>query len=190
MLNIVLFGPPGAGKGTQAANISQKFGLTHLSTGDILRGEVSAGTPLGQEAKVIMDAGKLCPDQIVIGMIDNKVRSEKSACNGFVFDGFPRTVAQAQALDEMLATNGLSITVVVNMEVEEEELVARLLKRGQEQGRTDDNEETIRKRFHTYLEQTLPVAEFYRAHGKLTSINGIGSIGEIQARIEGTFATV
>jgi adenylate kinase len=157
--------------------------LVHLSTGDILRAEVANDTELGRKAKAIMDAGQLVSDEIVIGMIANKIRVSSAEAQGFVFDGFPRTVAQAEALDRMLADLGLAVSVVINMVVAEDELTARLLKRAQEQGRTDDNEETIRKRFHTFLQQTLPVAAYYQQQGKLREVDGLAPVDEVQRRI-------
>lgn len=183
MLNIVLFGPPGAGKGTQSEYIIEKYQLVHLSTGDILRGEVNAGTELGNQAKSIMDAGKLVSDEIVIGMISNKIDANPQA-KGFIFDGFPRTIPQAQALDSMLAEKGTGISCMISLVVEEEELVKRLVKRGESSGRADDNEETARKRYTEYMNKTLPVASFYKEQGKLHEINGIGDISDIFGRIQ------
>ncbi|MDP9077378.1 MAG: adenylate kinase [Bacteroidota bacterium] len=179
MLNLVLFGPPGAGKGTQSQKLIEKYGLIHLSTGDILRGEISQGTELGLEAKKLMDDGKLVPDAVVIGMISHKLDANKDA-KGFIFDGFPRTVAQAEALDEMLGSKNAPILGMVSLEVNDEELERRLLLRGIESGRPDDaNPEVIRKRIKEYNDKTAPVAGFYNGQGKLTSINGIGSVEEI-----------
>ncbi|OKS87805.1 adenylate kinase [Mucilaginibacter polytrichastri] len=179
MLNLVLFGPPGAGKGTQSQNIIEKFGLIHLSTGDLLRSEIANGTELGLEAKKLMDDGLLVPDAVVIGMISNKLDSNKDA-KGFIFDGFPRTVAQAEALDSLLASKDSQIDGMVALEVDAEELKQRLLLRGKESGRPDDaNPEVIAKRIKEYNDKTAPVAEFYKAQNKFTSINGIGSINEI-----------
>jgi adenylate kinase len=179
MLNLVLFGPPGAGKGTQSEKIIAQYQLIHLSTGDLLRSEIKAGTTLGLEAKSLMDAGLLVPDQVVIGMIDNKLK-EKKAANGFIFDGFPRTVAQAQALDQLLAGNGTAISTMIALEVDNEELTQRLLKRGETSGRADDqDEEKIRQRIQEYNQKTLPVAKHYEDLGKFYSINGIGKVDEI-----------
>jgi adenylate kinase len=183
MLNVILFGPPGAGKGTQADKLSQALNLVHLSTGDILRAEVKAGTELGQKASEIMERGALVPDDVVIGMIENKIDQAPADAKGFIFDGFPRTIAQAEALDERLEQKGMAIDVVVNMEVPEDELVNRLVKRAQQEGRTDDNEETVRKRFQTYQAETLPVAEYYEKQGKLKNISGVGNLAEIESRI-------
>ncbi|WP_026999351.1 adenylate kinase [Eisenibacter elegans] len=179
MLNIILFGPPGAGKGTQSKNLIDTFGLIHLSTGDILRGEVNAGTELGLQAKDLMAKGLLVPDEMVIQMIDNKLKQNASA-NGFIFDGFPRTVAQAVALDDLLARNGLPAAQLVALEVEDEELVQRLLERGKDSGRADDQDERmIRTRLEVYYSSTVPVAEHYKSLGRYKSLNGIGSIAEI-----------
>jgi adenylate kinase len=186
MLNIILFGPPGAGKGTQAALITESYQLAHLSTGDILRAEVANGTHLGLQAKQVMDAGQLVSDDIVVGMIRNKIRAESGRSRGFLFDGFPRTVAQAHALDSMLRDLGMGVSVVVKMEVENEECVDRILKRGREQGRTDDTPETARKRLDTYLQQTLPVAAHYEQLGLLKHIDGMGTVQEVFQRIQGS----
>ena len=183
MLNIVLFGPPGAGKGTQSAKLIQKYGLIHLSTGDLLRAEISAGSSLGLEAKKLMDQGILVPDSVVIGMIENKLNENKSAA-GFIFDGFPRTVAQAEALDELLKGHNLAIKEMISLEVNQEELTQRLLERGKTSGRPDDqNEDLIRKRVQEYTDKTAPVANYYESQGKFRGINGIGEIEEIFAQI-------
>jgi adenylate kinase len=183
MLNLVLFGPPGAGKGTQSAKLIAKYGLIHLSTGDLLRAEISAGTTLGLEAKKLMDQGILVPDAVVIGMIENKLNENKEAA-GFIFDGFPRTEAQAQALDNLLAGHQLAINHMIALEVSEEELTQRLLERGKTSGRPDDqNEELIRKRVQEYGEKTAPVAGYYAAQNKFSGINGIGEIEEIFSQI-------
>jgi adenylate kinase len=177
--NLILFGPPGSGKGTQSENIVNKFGLKHLSTGDLLRREIADKTPLGMEAKSFMDKGQLVPDEVVIGMIDSSLEKNLGA-KGFLFDGFPRTVAQAQALDKLLALKKTSITKVLALEVSEEELVKRLLKRGETSGRSDDtNEEVIRKRFSVYQKETSAVAEHYKALGKFEPIKGEGTVDEI-----------
>lgn len=179
MLNIVLFGPPGAGKGTQSNKLIEKYGLIHLSTGDILRGEISAGTQLGQEAKKLMDKGHLVPDEVVVGMIKNKLDTNKNA-KGFIFDGFPRTIAQAEALDKLLTTVGSSISMMLALEVENDELTKRLLLRGKESGRPDDqNEDIIRNRINEYNNKTAPVKNYYTNQGKFFAVNGTGSIDEI-----------
>lgn len=179
MLNIILFGPPGSGKGTQAANIIAKYGLTHLSTGDMLRAEIAAKTRLGLEAKTLMDRGELVPDAVVIGMIESKLNANKGA-KGFVFDGFPRTVKQAEALDELLQRHQAPIKVVLSLFVSEQELTKRILKRGQTSGRTDDQDESIvRNRVVEYRTKTEPLAAYYRAQSKLQQIAGEGTIEEI-----------
>ncbi len=179
MLNIVLFGPPGAGKGTQSEKLIEKYGLVHLSTGDILRSEIARGTTLGMEAKQIMDRGDLVSDDIVIGMIEAKLDANPHA-NGFIFDGFPRTQAQAVALDDLLQKKGTAISAMLALEVDNEELVKRLLLRGKESGRPDDaNEEIIRNRVNEYNNKTLPLKKYYSEQAKFHSINGIGSIDSI-----------
>lgn len=179
MINIVLFGPPGAGKGTQSARIITKYQLIHLSTGDLLRAEKAAGTPLGLKAKEFMEKGELVPDEVVIGMIDNKIKSNK-VFNGFVFDGFPRTVAQAEALDKMMESNDIAISKMIALEVTEEESTSRILERGKTSGRPDDqDEEKIRTRFKEYNTKTALVADYYKNQGKFVSVHGIGSQEDI-----------
>lgn len=190
MLNLVLFGPPGAGKGTQSHKLIEKYGLIHLSTGDLLRGEISQGTALGLEAKKLMDEGVLVPDAVVIGMISNKLDANKDA-KGFIFDGFPRTVAQAAALDELLTSKNSTISGMIALEVDDAELEHRLLLRGKDSGRSDDaNPEIIRKRIKEYNDKTAPVAEFYKNQNKFTSVNGIGSKEEIFNSITGVTETL
>lgn len=182
-LNIVLFGPPGAGKGTQSQFLIERYGLVHLSTGDLLRAETQAETPLGLQAKEIMGQGMLVPDAIVIGMIRNKLNAQAEA-KGFIFDGFPRTRAQAVALDELLSGLGSGITAMLALEVGQEELVKRLLNRGATSGRADDRDATvIRKRIAEYDEKTAPLKEYYSAQGKYSGIDGVGSIEEITQRL-------
>lgn len=188
MLNIVLFGPPGAGKGTQSALIIEKKGLVHLSTGDLLRAEIAAQTELGLKAKSLMDAGQLVPDEVVIGMIRSKLESNKDA-KGFIFDGFPRTIAQAAALDNLLSDLGTAIFKMIALEVSEEELTKRLLLRGKDSGRADDsNEEIIKKRIEEYNNKTLPVAKYYSDQNKYRGIYGIGSVEEIFEKINAELA--
>ena len=182
MLNIVLFGPPGSGKGTQSENVIKKYNLVHLSTGDILRSEVGKKTELGLKAKAVMERGELVSDEIVIGMIANKLDANKEA-KGFIFDGFPRTVAQAKALDKLLSSKSLQVNMMLGLEVEKDELIKRLMKRGEESGRADDNLETIENRINVYNSQTTPVMNYYNGQGKYFSVNGIGNIVEISQSI-------
>jgi adenylate kinase len=178
MFNLVLFGPPGSGKGTQSTNIIEKYKLIHVSTGDILRSEVANETPLGLEAKKYMDQGALVPDEVVIGMISSKL-DENPDVSGFIFDGFPRTVAQAEALDNLLDFKGHPINLVLSLQVSEEELKSRLITRGESSGRSDDNEEIITKRIKEYHAKTSPVADYYNEKGKLIEVKGEGTVDEI-----------
>ncbi|CAN5915397.1 adenylate kinase [soil metagenome] len=179
MLNIVLFGPPGAGKGTQSQKLIDKYRLIHLSTGDLLRSEIAAGTELGRKAKTLMDEGVLVPDEVVIGMIESQLQKNQGAA-GFIFDGFPRTVPQAEALDQLLAQHHTSITYMIALEVSEEELTKRLLNRGLTSGRPDDrDEDLIRKRVYEYVSKTAPVANYYAGQNNVHAIMGIGSIEDI-----------
>ena len=183
MLNIVLFGPPGAGKGTQAAKLIEKYKLVHLSTGDILRGELAAKSPLGLEAKKYMDKGELVPDKVVIGMIEVKL-DQNAAVKGFIFDGFPRTNAQAGALDKLLEKKRTAITLMLALEVEKQELINRLMGRGKVSGRADDQDmNVIENRITVYNRETAPVIEYYNAQGKFKSVNGMGTIEEIFGRL-------
>ncbi len=181
MINIILFGPPGSGKGTQAAMLKEHFNLLHISTGDLLRDEISRSTTLGLEAKQFMDAGKLVPDSVVIGMISNTLdEASKQGKQGIIFDGFPRTVAQAEALDMLLQEKESKIDGVLSLVVDEEELTKRILQRGLTSGRSDDTDEaTIRKRVMEYREKTEPVAAHYRKQNLVKEIEGIGSIDSI-----------
>lgn len=183
MLNIVLFGPPGAGKGTQSARLIDKYQLVHLSTGDILRGEIARSTPLGLEAKKLMDQGVLVPDEVVIGMIRNKLE-ENNGAKGFIFDGFPRTQAQAAALDRLLTERNTAINAMLALDVENEELIKRILHRGEDSGRSDDtNREVIAKRIEEYNNKTAPLKEYYAAQNKFYSIEGMGTVDEIFSRL-------
>ena len=183
MLNIVLFGPPGAGKGTQSERLIHKYGLIHLSTGDIFRANIKGETELGKLAKSYMDQGSLVPDEVTINMLRTEVLKRPEA-NGFIFDGFPRTNAQAQALDTFLATLNSAISIMLALEVEEAELRTRLLLRGQNSGRPDDvNPEVIQKRIDVYNNETKPVKDFYQKQNKFVSIDGIGEIDEISHRL-------
>jgi len=177
MFNLVLFGPPGSGKGTQSVNIVDTYQLHHISTGDILRKEVSEETPLGIEAKKYMDQGMLVPDEVVIGMISSRI-DETPGARGFIFDGFPRTRAQAEALDKLLEFKHTQIHLVLSLEVPEDELTRRLLGRGETSGRSDDTEEVIVKRIKEYHAKTAPVADYYNAQGKLEAVKGDYNIRE------------
>ena len=179
MFNLILFGPPGSGKGTQSENLIVKYNLKHLSTGDLLRSEIYSQTPLGLEAKKFIDKGQLVPDEVVIGMISSSLDANPNAA-GFLFDGFPRTSAQAEALDKLLELKKTSIALMLALDVSEEELVKRLLKRGETSGRSDDNNDSvIRARIVEYNTKTAPVAEHYKKTGKVVMINGEGTIDEI-----------
>ncbi|MBK7763874.1 MAG: adenylate kinase [Bacteroidetes bacterium] len=182
MFNLVLFGPPGSGKGTQSTNIIEKYNLIHVSTGDILRQEVANETPLGIEAKKFMDQGMLVPDEVVIGMISAKIDEHQNA-EGFIFDGFPRTVAQAQALDNLLEFKNIPINIVLSLVVSEQELKSRLISRGESSGRSDDNEAVIMKRITEYHAKTSPVADYYKQLDKLVEVKGEGSVNEIFAAL-------
>jgi adenylate kinase len=183
MFNIILFGPPGCGKGTQSEKLIQHYSLRHLSTGDLLRLEMKQGTPLGVEAKKFSDQGKLVPDEVVIGMISTMLDAYPDA-EGFLFDGFPRTVAQAEALDKLLDLKKTSIGLVLSLQVDEEELIKRLIHRGQTSNRVDDsNPEIQRKRQQVYKTETLPVATHYDKEGKVENINGEGEIEEVFQRL-------
>ena len=183
MLNIVIFGPPGAGKGAQSQHIIDKYKLVHLSTGDILRSQIAIGTPLGLQAKKLMDKGELVPDEIVIGMIRYKIESAQNP-KGFIFDGFPRTVAQAEALDDVMKENKTTINGIISLEVQYNELVKRILGRGKDSGRSDDQDiKIIENRILVYNEKTAPLIEFYKKQNKYHSINGMGTIEEIFKRI-------
>lgn len=183
MLNIVIFGAPGSGKGTQGEMIAKKYELEHVSTGELLRNEIKAETELGKTANQYISKGQLVPDGLMIDILDELIKSKKDI-KGFIFDGFPRTAAQGVALDEKLEENGVNITTVLCLDVEEEELIGRLLKRGELEGRADDNRETIESRLKVYQQQTEPLKEFYNKQGKLSVIEGSGSIDAIFNSIE------
>lgn len=179
MLNIVLLGPPGAGKGTQAVKLAEKYKLVHLSTGDIFRANIKDGTELGNLAKSYMEKGNLVPDEVTIHMLESETNKYPNA-KGFIFDGFPRTIAQAEALDKFLAGKNFSISMTLALEVDEEELTKRIIIRGKESGRSDDLDESIvRNRVKEYNDKTAPLKEFYKKQGKLRVIYGIGNIEEI-----------
>ncbi len=185
MFNIILFGPPGSGKGTQSEKLIDKYGLVHLSTGDLLRKERKLRTPLGIEAQQFVDKGQLVPDEVVIGMISSAL-DENAEARGFLFDGFPRTTAQAEALDKLLELKKSDISLVLFLDVNEEELIKRLVHRGKTSGRTDDADENIqRKRQDVYKNETLPVAAHYARAKKVVNVNGIGGIDDIFSRLSG-----
>lgn len=180
MLNIVIFGAPGSGKGTQSERIVEKYGINHISTGDVLRAEIKNGTELGKTAKGYIDQGQLIPDELMIDILASVFDSFKDS-KGVIFDGFPRTIAQAEALKKMLAERGQDVSVMVD--VPEEELMVRLIKRGKDSGRADDNEETIKKRLHVYHSQTAPLIDWYKNEKKYQHINGLGTMEGIFAEI-------
>ena len=183
MLNIVLFGAPGAGKGTQAFMLASEYDLVHLSTGDILREELSAGTELGKQAKAFMDKGEFVPDKVVIGMIRLQIE-QNPAAKGFIFDGFPRTTAQAEALDMMLSEKEMEITAMIALDVAHDELVNRLMKRGEISGRSDDQSlDVIHNRIDVYHQKTKPLIGYYHSQGKYHPIDGLGEIPEIFERL-------
>lgn len=183
MLNIIIFGPPGAGKGTQSEGLINKFNLTHLSTGDVFRMNIKQETPLGVLAKNYIDKGELVPDEVTIGMVKNFI-VENNNDSGFIFDGFPRTIAQGEALDKILAELDLSIDIVLALQVEEDELVRRLLERGKRSGRKDDQDEsTIRNRFKVYQNETEPLLSFYQDQDKMVRVAGMGSVQDIFNRL-------
>lgn len=182
MLNIVIFGAPGSGKGTQSEKIVEKYGINHISTGDVLRAEMKNGTELGKTAKGYIDQGQLIPDELMIDILASVFDSFKDS-KGVIFDGFPRTIAQAEALKKMLAERGQDVSVMVDLEVPEDELMVRLIKRGKDSGRADDNEETIKKRLHVYHSQTAPLIDWYKNERKYQHINGLGTMEGIFAEI-------
>ncbi len=178
-MRIVVFGPPGAGKGTQGVRLAERLGITHLATGDMLRSEVAAGSDLGKQAKTFMDRGDLVPDDVIIGMI----RSQLTGGSGMVLDGFPRTITQAEALDSALSEAELPLDKAIYFNVDRDELVKRLLNRAVEEGRSDDTPETINRRMNVYQEQTAPVLSYYQSAGKVTEIDGTGSPDEVFDRL-------
>ena len=184
MLYIVIFGAPGSGKGTQSERIVEKYGINHISTGDVLRAEIKNGTELGKTAKGYIDQGQLIPDELMIDILASVFDSFKDS-KGVIFDGFPRTIAQAEALKKMLAERGQDVSVMVDLDVPEEELMVRLIKRGKDSGRADDNEETIKKRLHVYHSQTAPLIDWYKNEKKYQHINGLGTMEGIFAEICG-----
>ncbi|HMV78808.1 MAG TPA: adenylate kinase [Leptospiraceae bacterium] len=183
MKRLIFMGPPGAGKGTQAKVISVEFKIPQISTGDILRSSIQAGTEMGLKAKKYMDAGDLVPDEVVIGIIRDRLK-ESDCVNGYILDGFPRTTEQAKALDQLLQSIGSKLDAVVNIAVPDKELVSRLLERAKIEGRADDNEETIKNRLSNYNQKTFPLLDYYRSTGLLKEIDGVGKPEEITALIK------
>jgi adenylate kinase len=183
MLNIILFGAPGTGKGTQSENIIKNYNLVHLSTGDILREEIAAGTNAGMLAKTIIDKGQLVPDSVIFRLLYSKT-SKYIDPKGFIFDGFPRNTVQADILDKYLNKKGIPISVVFYLDVAEDELFRRILYRAQQSHRSDDNEETIRKRIEVYKNQTFPLLDYYKASGKLVRIDGMHSVEGVYEQIK------
>lgn len=183
MLNIVIFGAPGSGKGTQSDKIIAEYGVEHISTGDVLRAEIKNNTELGQTAAKFINDGKLVPDSLIVDMLASTLDAKGKDIKGVIFDGFPRTIAQAEALNVMLAERGQQVSTVIGLEVEDDELIKRIILRGKTSGRADDNEETAKKRLATYYSQTLPLKDFYIKEGKYAKIEGMGSIDEIYASI-------
>lgn len=183
MINLILFGPPGSGKGTQAAKLVEKYNLLHISTGDLFRYEIGNKTPLGLEAKSYMDKGELVPDSVTIGMLRNKVEANPDVA-GYIFDGFPRTVPQAEALDQLMVELKTNISKLLLLDVDDDEIVTRLLERGKTSGRSDDqNEETIRNRINVFKTNTSPVFDYYAEQGKSVKVEGIGTIDAIFDRL-------
>ena len=180
---LLLLGPPGAGKGTQALRLVQRLGIPQISTGDMLRAAVATGSEVGRKAKSYMEAGKLVPDEVVIGVAEQRL-ARPDAKQGFILDGFPRTVAQAEALDRMLPKLGVALERCVALAVDEEQLVKRLLRRAEIEGRSDDNESAIRERMHEYEQKTKPLIEYYRGRGVLREVDGVGTLDEVARRIE------
>lgn len=191
-MNIVLLGPPGAGKGTQAKLLEERRGMVQLSTGDMLRAAVASGSDIGREAKAVMDAGRLMPDDVMIRIISERI-DDASSAGGFILDGFPRTVAQAEALDRLLAEKGIALDAVIQLAVDDQALVDRIATRAKEaaaagERRTDDTAETLRKRLAVYHEQTAPILPFYREQGRLHMIDGMASIDDVARQIEAVMA--
>jgi adenylate kinase len=182
MLNIIIFGPPGSGKGTQSAKIVEKYNLVHLSTGDLMREEIAKDSPLGREVKKFIDKGMLVPDEIIMRELYDKA-SEHLDSPGLIFDGFPRTIVQAEMLDQMLNKHGIPIDVVLSVDVNEEELFKRLMGRAEDSGRSDDTADIIWQRIEVYKEQTFPLIDFYKKQGKIVSINGMSPVDKVFGKI-------
>ncbi len=189
MLNIILFGPPGSGKGTQSKLLLQKYKLEYISTGDILREQIAKQTSIGKEAKALIDKGHLVPDELVVELLEEKLKENKDA-NGFLFDGFPRTLVQAYILEGLLLKLNTSLNTVISLKVDRDELIQRLLNRAHIEGRSDDNEKIIEERFREYNQKTLPVIEFYKNRHMFTTINGMGMQEKIFARVENVIDSV
>lgn len=185
MLNIVLFGAPGSGKGTQSAKLIDTYGLYHISTGELLRDHIKRGTELGKTADSYISKGQLIPDQLMIDILDEVLDKEAAGKSGVVFDGFPRTIPQAEALKKLLQKRGTDLHAVIGLEVPEEELIRRMIERGRETGRADDNIDTIKKRLDVYHNQTLPLRDFYTDEGKYLGVNGSGIVDDIFDDIAG-----
>lgn len=183
MLNILIFGAPGSGKGTQSAFIKEHYNLDHVSTGDMLRGEIKAGTEVGKKAAAIIERGALVSDDIISEMLRNRVSKREEGKEGFIFDGYPRTLAQAETLEEILSDHGTKVTALVELQVPEAQLVERIIERGKISGRADDNETSVKERLSVYHRETEPVIDFYKKQGKILTIDGTGSIEEITSRI-------
>ena len=178
-MNIVIFGAPGSGKGTQSEKLIERYGLHHISTGEVLRDHIARKTPIGQIAKTYINQGQLIPDSLMIRILEEIIENEPKAQKGVILDGFPRTIAQAEALDRFMAKHGREVEHVIGLEVPEDELIDRMIKRGQQTGRADDNPETIKNRLKVYHESTTPLREFYKNAGKYRKINGSGSVNDI-----------
>ena len=178
-MNIVIFGAPGSGKGTQSEKLIERYGLYHISTGEVLRDHIARKTPIGQIAKTYINPGQLIPDSLMIRILEEIIENEPKAQKGVILDGFPRTIAQAEALDRFMAKHGREVEHVIGLEVPEDELIDRMIKRGQQTGRADDNPETIKNRLKVYHESTTPLREFYKNAGKYRKINGSGSVNDI-----------
>ena len=190
MLNIVIFGAPGSGKGTQSDKIIAEYGVEHISTGDVLRAEINCNTELGKTAAAYINEGKLVPDSLIIDILASTLDAKGKDIKGVIFDGFPRTIAQAEALNSMLAERGQEVSAVIGLEVNDEELIKRIIARGKTSGRADDNEETAKKRLDTYYSQTMPLKDFYIKEGKYAKIDGVGSIDDIYSNIKAAIDAV